>query len=83
MSQLQHSQRLLSGKELIMDFGIAYDVFRELGMLFLYIAAFVAHFFLPKKPFCMSNQFEKPRNLIATDVYEQLAISRNLVNKEA
>ena len=66
-----------------MDFDIAFDVFRELGVLFLYLAAFVAHFFLPKKPFCMSNQFEKPQNLIAHDVYEQLAISRNLVKKEA
>ena len=66
-----------------MDFGIMWDVFRELGVLFLYTLAFVAHFFLPKKPFCKSNQFVKQQSLIACDVHEQLAISRLLISKEA
>jgi hypothetical protein len=65
-----------------MDFDIAYGVFSELGVLFLYILAFVAHFFLPKKPFCMSQHFYKNQKLVATNVHEQLAISRILVKKE-
>lgn len=65
-----------------MDFGIMWDVFRELGVLVLYFMAFVAHFFLPKKPFCMSNQLVKQQSLIARDVHEQLAISRMLISKE-